>query len=222
MAPILAYWKIRAIVEPIRYMLHHLGIEFEDRRISDPEQWFKEQKYSLGLDFPNLPYFIDGDLKMTQCLAICRHIARKHGLVGETETQLIRQDLGEQTTDDIRWGLIRLVLNPNFESLKDDFIKGVPEKMQSMDKYLGQGPWVVGDKLTHVDFLLFEALEQHLYLAPTCLEGLENLKAFHRRFRALPNVKAYLESDKFERWPLYGVITHFGNTNCPTLPPPNI
>ena len=31
----------------------------------DKSCWF-DNKFSLGFDFPNLPYFIDGDIKLTQ------------------------------------------------------------------------------------------------------------------------------------------------------------
>ena len=48
----------------------------------DKSCWF-DIKYSLGFDFPNLPYFIDGDVKLTQTNAILRHISRKHGLDGK-------------------------------------------------------------------------------------------------------------------------------------------
>ena len=34
-------------------------------------------KFTLGLDFPNLPYFIDGDLQFTETMAIHKYIADK-------------------------------------------------------------------------------------------------------------------------------------------------
>ena len=36
--------------------------------------------YHPNKDFPNLPWMIDGDVKITQSLAILKYIARKHGL----------------------------------------------------------------------------------------------------------------------------------------------
>ena len=75
----------------------------------DKSCWF-DNKFSLGFDFPNLPYFIDGDIKLTQVIfdiialapfivkrlkekkdgenefqthAIMRYIARKHDLCGK-------------------------------------------------------------------------------------------------------------------------------------------
>ena len=40
-------------------MLEYLGIDYEDRRLKSLEEWEKV-KYSLGLDFPNVPYYIEG------------------------------------------------------------------------------------------------------------------------------------------------------------------
>jgi glutathione S-transferase len=42
-------------------------------------------KHTLGLDFPNLPYFIDGDLKLTQSDAILLHVAKQARLMGATD-----------------------------------------------------------------------------------------------------------------------------------------
>ena len=37
---------------------------------------------SLQLDFPNLPYLIDGDVRITQSSAILRYIGRQFDLLG--------------------------------------------------------------------------------------------------------------------------------------------
>ena len=39
---------------------------------------FRDKKDSLEMDFPNLPYYIDGDLKISETLAIHKYIADKH------------------------------------------------------------------------------------------------------------------------------------------------
>ena len=36
------------------------------------------EKFKLGLDFPNLPYLIDGSHKITQSNAILCYLGRKH------------------------------------------------------------------------------------------------------------------------------------------------
>ena len=46
--------------EPIRLLLAYTGTDYEDRRLVDRSEW-ASVKPTLGLDFPNLPYFIDGE-----------------------------------------------------------------------------------------------------------------------------------------------------------------
>ncbi|KAG0445564.1 hypothetical protein HPB47_013894 [Ixodes persulcatus] len=46
-------------------------------------EWLVE-KFTSGLTFPSLPYYMDGSVKLTQSLAILRHLAREYDLVGRT------------------------------------------------------------------------------------------------------------------------------------------
>lgn len=43
-------------------------------------------KHEQGLEFPNLPYYIDEDVKITETIAIMRYICVKHqpSLLGKT------------------------------------------------------------------------------------------------------------------------------------------
>ena len=73
--PILGYWDIRGLAQAIRYQLVFLGIDFVDQHLHHTEdvssrQTWLDQKDTLGLDFPNLPYFIDGEVKITEHMAI--------------------------------------------------------------------------------------------------------------------------------------------------------
>ena len=83
-----------------------------------PPTWDKscwtDIKDKLGLDFPNLPYFVDGDIKITQSNAILRHIARKNDLCGETVADKARVDMMADCAMDLRNGIVRLAYNPEF------------------------------------------------------------------------------------------------------------
>lgn len=60
----LGYWKIRARGEILRLLMNYLNLEYEEKNYT-PKEWFTT-KDSLGMDFPNLPYLFDGNLKITE------------------------------------------------------------------------------------------------------------------------------------------------------------
>ncbi len=78
--------------QPIRLLLVYNGIDFDEKRYDLPEEW-AEKKFTLGLDFPNLPYYIEGSTKLTQSAAILKFLARKHGMRPKTEEERTRCNL---------------------------------------------------------------------------------------------------------------------------------
>lgn len=71
MAPVLGYWNIRGITSSIRNLLHFAEAEFEEKLYGFSEEERKEwqdDKSTIDLAFPNLPYYIDGDVKLTQVI----------------------------------------------------------------------------------------------------------------------------------------------------------
>ncbi len=80
------------LVQPSRFLLEHAGAYYEDRTfdVHAQDQWFKDAKFTLGLDFPNLPFYIDGSTKVTQSMAILRVLGRKHGMAPKTEEEYAR------------------------------------------------------------------------------------------------------------------------------------
>jgi len=152
MAPILGYWSLRGLAEPLRYMLHYLEVAYEEKLYdigADPatarDQWLAD-KEKLGLEFPNLPYYIDGDLKITETRAIAGHIARKHGLAGSSEDDFLRLDVAQGVMTDIGMAYARLCYDPDFAKLKDAFVADVPAKMAKLSKLLGERDYILGAK----------------------------------------------------------------------------
>jgi len=214
--PVLCYWDIRGLAQPIRLLLNYTDTQFEDRMLScgpapdyDKSCWY-DNKFSLGFDFPNLPYYIDGDIKITQSNAILRHIARKHDLVGKTEKEKAMVDMMADQSMDFRNGWVRLCYNPDFNNVKETYLKSLPETLKRFSDFLGSKNWFAGDSLTFVDFHMYELLDQHKLLVPNCLKEFENMQSFMERFEALPKIAAYMKSDKFMKGPLNNKMAKFG------------
>ncbi|NXY22761.1 GSTM3 transferase, partial [Atrichornis clamosus] len=202
------------LAHAIRLLLEYTETPYEDKLYScgeapdyDKSQWINE-KEKLGLDFPNLPYFIDGPTKLTQSNAILRYIARKHNLCGETEEETLRVDMLENQIMDFRMSLVMVCYNPDFEKLKPGYLEQLPGKLKLFSNFLGDRKWFAGEKvqlgtpgqsgglgrgcvltvsphcpqLTFVDFLMFDVLDQNRIFEPKCLEPFKNLKDFMDRF----------------------------------------
>ncbi|KAJ8301666.1 hypothetical protein KUTeg_020653 [Tegillarca granosa] len=166
-------------------------------------------KNSLGLPIPNLPYYIDGDIKVTQSNAILRYIGRKHDLLGQTEAEKVNVDMMLDQAMDFRNGLVRLAYSRDYEKLKESYFKDLGKKLEIFETFLGSNDWFAGDKITICDFHIYELLDQHRIMDPTCLENFKKLQAFLDRFEELPKIKAYLNSDKCIKRPINNKIAAF-------------
>jgi len=214
--PVLCYWDIRGLAQPIRMLLNYTGTEFEDRMLScgpapgfDKSCWF-DNKFSFGLDFPNLPYYIDGDVKLTQSNAILRYIARKNDLVGKTDMEKAMVDMMADQSMDLRNGWVRLCYNPDFSNIKDAYLLALTKTLKQFSDFLGSKQWFAGESLTFVDFVMYEMLDQHKLLEPNCLNELKNMGKFIERFEALPKIAEYMKSDKFMKSPINNKMAKFG------------
>jgi len=206
MAPTLGYWSLRGLAEPLRYVLHYTGTAFEDKQYDivgeapnySREMWLAD-KPNLGLEFPNLPYYIDGDLKLTETMAIAGHIARKHGLVGECEKDYVRLDIATGIMQDVAREFAMLCYGADFETKKSAYIDALPTRTEKLSKLLGAGNYLCGDKIAFMDFVLFELLERLQSLVPDCISAHKNLVAFHARVLALPAIAKYRSSPSFKK-----------------------
>jgi len=198
--PTLGYWKIRGLAQPIRLMLTYAGVEFEDVTYEqgDGPEFSREAWYSvkqtLGLPFPNLPYYLDDGVKITQSNSIIRYIAKKNNLLGKTTQEQVDCDVMLENAMDFRNGTVRLCYNKDYLALKDNYFENLKGMLTSFENYLGDKKFFAGNEVTACDFPMYELLDQHTIMKPGILEDYPKLKAFYDRFQNLPKIKAYLAS----------------------------
>ncbi|CAL1285169.1 unnamed protein product [Larinioides sclopetarius] len=209
--PILGYWDIRGLSEPIRYLLYFKNVDFEDKKYppSDRSTWEKV-KFSLNLDFPNLPYYIDGNIRLTQSNTILRYLAGKYGLDGKTEEEKLRVSLAEQQIVDFRDSFIRVIYDENFEKLKADFVAKVPAQLKFVANFLGNRKFLAGNSVTYVDFMAYDTIDFYRYLIPNVLADFPTLRDYQERVKSLPELQNYLKSPTYTRWPIFSPVASWG------------
>ncbi|XP_065661513.1 glutathione S-transferase Mu 5 isoform X2 [Hydra vulgaris] len=219
MTPILGYWKIRGLAQPIRLLLGYTKTDFVDKTYElgdapeyDRTSWLSV-KYTLGLDFPNLPYFVDGDVKLTQSNAIIQYIARKNNMDGNTEKEKYRIDMMVNELVDFRMGFVTLCYRTKPEDLDQavkDYKMNVQTRLKLFEDFLGDFPFLAGDKLTFVDFIFYELLDIHKVFQEDILVSFPKLEAFVKRFEAIPEIHDFMKSDKFFKGPLNNKVALIG------------
>ncbi|KAG9270782.1 glutathione S-transferase Mu 3-like [Astyanax mexicanus] len=211
----LYYWDIRGAAQHIRLLLEYTGAKYENKFYScgeapdyDRSSWFND-KAKLKMDFTNLPYLEDGDRKIPQSNAIMRYIARKYNLCGETEDEKVRVDILENQATDFRNGFIRLCYMA-YDN-KSAYLEALPGVLKQFSDFLGGRKWFAGDKITFVDFTMYELLDQHRMFEPKCLDNFKNLRDFLDRFEALEKISAYMKSSRFMKTPVNNKMAKWGN-----------
>eukprot|EP00826_Nyctotherus_ovalis_P060361 TRINITY_DN8459_c0_g1_i11.p1 TRINITY_DN8459_c0_g1~~TRINITY_DN8459_c0_g1_i11.p1 ORF type:complete len:231 (-),score=87.72 TRINITY_DN8459_c0_g1_i11:144-836(-) len=207
---ILGYWKSRCLGEPIRLLMEYLGVNYRNEvyELGPPPDfsradWLKA-KFSLGLDFPNLPYLIDSPIKITESIAILRYLCHKF------EPRLLGSRLEEIALVDMMTGVLYDLIRRKCEYMHADdpekLPKGSLKKMMEMvgklAKLLEGRKYLIGDKLTLVDFLCMETLESINDLVEPIFEKHESLKRYFEDMTAIPNIEKYRKSEKFLKDPL--------------------
>ncbi|KAF2363363.1 Glutathione S-transferase C-terminal [Trinorchestia longiramus] len=215
--PVLGYWDIRGLAQPIRLLLEYTGTKFDDKRYVcgeapdyDRSDWTKV-KFTLGFDFPNLPYYCHESVRLTESGAILRHLARQHGLTGATEQEKCRADLLEYTMNDFRSGFSELCYGSDFETNKVRYLEILPSKLKLFSDFLGTRKYFAGENITFPDFIAYETLDQHLIFEPSCLKEFPNLEAFLKNIEALEPIKAYLASPRCIKKRINDRTAHFGS-----------
>lgn len=131
--------------------------------------------------------------------------------MGDNETQTLRIELAEQQAIDLRHFLIDMVyFNPNYEKDREEYLTRLPGLLEQVDKFLGTNKWIAGDKFTYVDFLLYDALDFNRLFDATAFQGADNLNKYLARFENIPQIRAYMTSDKYSKLPCFGPMAAWG------------
>uniref|UniRef100_L7M496 Glutathione S-transferase n=1 Tax=Rhipicephalus pulchellus TaxID=72859 RepID=L7M496_RHIPC len=217
MAPVvLGYTNTRGLAQSIRNLLVYKGVPFEEKQYKlgpapgyEKAGWLSE-KFSLGLQFPNLPYYRDGDVNITQSIAILRHLGRKHDLSAKSAEEATQLDLLEQQANDLIWGLVLAAMSPAGSDGRRQHEANLAVALRGWEDHLKKRKWALGDRITYVDFLLYEGLAWNFEYKPEVYADYPSLKRYMQNFEALPKMKEYFASPGYIKWPIMGPSFQWG------------
>lgn len=124
---------------------------------------------------------------------------KSHSLSSSSGTMIFTENISHLLP--FREGLIAYAMESKLATLRylnyPEDIKGILAKWE---RALQNKTCLMGDKLTYVDFVLYEHLDWHLLLSNTLLDTFPALKAYVRRFRNLPRLADYFASERYQEW----------------------
>lgn len=186
---VLGYWGIRGRAQPLRHLLCFCNIPFEDKCYLSPDAYGKDMA-ECGIDFPNLPYLLDGDVKFSETLAIARYIVRKSGrtdLLGNTPEDEAKAHNILVTFNDLFNPALGLFFNKKINDLKMPWFFKSKQQFTKIEKCLEGKDYAIG-YLTMVDFFIAEGSFYFEILFPEEYKKFKGIHRIREKIMALPEV----------------------------------
>ncbi|XP_077995650.1 glutathione S-transferase alpha-4-like [Glandiceps talaboti] len=191
----LTYFNGRGLGESVRFMLAATGTKFTETFLKDKAQMTKLREDGC-LMFMQVPLLTIDGLQLVQSQAICRYLARKHGMDGKTPEEKGRVDMINEGARDLLSKFFGIGFVPNTDELIETIKKQhLPRFLPIFEKVLtnSSSGYLVGDCLTYADMTLFEALLNTEEVIPGSLTEFPKVQEFKEKVGALPRIKEFME-----------------------------
>jgi len=190
----LTYFNLKALAEPIRFILAYAEVEYEDNRL-ERESWpAVKETYPWGV----LPTLQVGDKVLSQSNAISRYLAKKHNLVGDDDWEAAKMDELADALADFR-GEWRKHFREEDETRKAELKKNfddnvVPKYMSKLEAQIvaNGGPFLVGKRVSWIDLQVAHFMEFFEIHVPGLLGNYPNLKKLKETVMDIPQIKAWV------------------------------
>lgn len=191
----LFYFNLKALAEPLRYLLAYGNLEYDDVRVTRDEWPALKPTMPMG-QMPVLE--VDGH-RVHQSISMARFLARKVGLAGSNDWENLVTDIAVDTVNDFRLKIAVVSYEPDDEvkekkmiTLTTEVIPFYLEKLEAITK--DNNGFLALGKLTWADLYLAGILDYLNYLAKIdLLANYPGLKALVDQVNNMDQIKAWLE-----------------------------
>ena len=198
--------------------MQYIGLEYDeaiyeqgDAPDFSKEEWLKD-KEKLDLPFPNLPYLIDGETKVTEAIAIMKYIANKYSpeLLGRDAKEIAYVEMVGNSVSELK---AAVTMPCYMHSDKNAITNDIMKKIVPLVKYLGNKDFLCGDKVTYPDFIFFESCDLMDFITDGQLyERFPVLSDYFERMKSQPGLAEYFEDDdKCIKRPFHNKIAKINN-----------
>lgn len=168
-------------------------------------------KNTLGLDFPAIPYLIDEELKLTDPYAIMLYIATKYApeLLGSSPEEKAEMDILYSQLKDVK----SAITGPCYVGTDRDQLSATAKaKMAAIVEILGKKEYLIGERLTFVDFYLLEQCDFVQWLTNNeFFNENKNVARYVKRMKGLRQIKRYIKSDRYLEKPFNNKVAKINN-----------
>ena len=196
----LTYWPLKGRGFPIRALLHHAGVTFDDIFIEGAKWPETKQKLNEQAHFKyaNLPFLQDNNNDpIFESMAILRYVARKYGYAAKDENGKIAEDVLQNVLND----LINPIIQARFSQPENERKAKIEKTLESLypkfagiDHVLSKTKFLTGEKPNYVDFLLLQAGEVDQFFGGKLYEEYPRIKAHKEALLENQSLRKYYDS----------------------------
>jgi glutathione S-transferase len=220
--PTLVYWNILGLVQASRLALVCAKVDFYDVRMDPGEDrvpptqmkvWAgSKPRVQEVMPFPNLPYYLDDQVQLSQSNTILRYLGHKHNLMGSAPH---RTDMALDQLSDVEGQFASRCYFQGPDAVLEWYRTQVPHILSQFVQLLGNQDFIGGSSPSVADCKFYAFLHK-LNVAQDQLGNDEtagimpsSLKEYMRRFESVPAMQEYMASSNYLKGPLNNVIAKF-------------
>jgi glutathione S-transferase len=207
--PTYVYWNIIGLAQATRLALTCAQVDCYDVRVDagDDRKAWTEAKPGLQdiMPFPNLPYYLDDQVQLSQSNTILRYIGQKYNLMGSAPHHT---NMALDQLSDLEGQLAMRCYGQSPEAVFEWYRTHASHFLAQFVQFLGDQEFIGGSSPSVGDCKLYAFLYK-LTVVQAQLGNEEtagilpsSLTAYMNRFAEIPSIQAYMATSDYMKGPL--------------------